>query len=172
MDFASLATAASSIGTAISTAKAALEIRDFNATGAAIAEMTQKLLDLQSQLLAVNAAFFQLQQERVALTEQVRELEKERTERERYTLFEISPGAFVYRFNVSPEADGATQPGIAQPAHYLCQRCFDEDRKVVLQNWSDRWRCTHCNISFGRGSTLDVSVVTTGPGHSSRWHDY
>jgi len=152
MDFASLATAASSIGTAISTAKAALEIRDFNATGAAIAEMTQKLLDLQGQLLAVNAAFFQLQQERVTLTEQVRELEKERTERERYTLFEISPGAFVYRFNVSPEADGTAQPGVAQPAHYLCQRCFDEDRKVVLQNWSDRWRCTHCKISFGPDS--------------------
>jgi hypothetical protein len=158
MDFASLATAASSFGATIGVAKAALEVRDFNATGAAISEMTQKLLDLQGQLLSVNAAFFQLQQERVALAEQVRELKEERAERERYTLFEISPGAFVYRFNVSPVGAGATQPGVAQPAHYLCQRCFDEDRKVVLQNWSGRWRCTHCSISYGTGeSTIAIS---------------
>jgi len=163
MDFASLATAASSFGATINIAKAALEIRDFNATGAAISEMTQKLLDLQSQLLAVNASFFELQQERVALAEKVRVLEEQRSQRERYSLFEIGTGVFVYRFNAPPEGSGAGTPGQQEPAHFLCQACWDRGSKSVLQNWTNGgWKCLPCNINLWERRAKPVQRTTRG----------
>ncbi|WP_093820176.1 hypothetical protein [Stenotrophomonas indicatrix] len=133
IDINSIAAGVSAVGTALGMAKTALELRDFTASAAAISDVSQKLLDLQGQLFATHAALFELHQEKVALTQKVRELEEERADRERYTLFEITPGVFVYRFNGFPHGAGSENPPSTEPTHYLCQSCYGAGRKVVLQ---------------------------------------
>ncbi|CBA14738.1 hypothetical protein XALC_0193 [Xanthomonas albilineans GPE PC73] len=133
----------SSLVNTIGAAKTALEIRDFNATGAAISEMTQKVLNLQAELIAVNTAFFEIQQENTALGKQVRELKEKSAQRERYSLFKLSPGVFVQRLNDSPETAGTVNPGLPEPIHFLCPRCFEEGIRSILQQSSGPGRITH-----------------------------
>ncbi|MGE8279061.1 MAG: hypothetical protein ACN6O2_01380 [Stenotrophomonas sp.] len=155
IDMASLSTAVSSLGATLGVAKAALEIRDFNASAAAISEISQKVIDLQGQLLAAQSALFHLHQEKVALAQEVRELKEERADRESYSLFEISPSVFVQRFNGRPKAAGTEGPSSDEPPHYLCQPCWSTNRKVVLQKVGDVGHitldCPVCKGAFRTG---------------------
>lgn len=144
MEPGSILTALSTISTALGAAKTALEVRDFIATGAEIAKVTQELLNLQQQFLAMNTSQFQLLQEKMTLVERVRELEKERANRESYSLVEVFPGSFVYRINDRPEAAGSGEPVIAEPSHFVCQPCFDKGHKAVLQRAGSGWSCPLC----------------------------
>ncbi|WP_422346957.1 hypothetical protein [Stenotrophomonas sp. DR009] len=156
-DLGSITTAVGSVGTAIGMAKTALEVRDFNASAAAISDASQKVINLQTQLLSTLGTLFELQQEKMSLAQRVRELEEHRSDRERYSLFEITPGGFVYRFNVSPETAGASNPGGMQPPHYLCQPCLDvRGHKVVLNERAVIWHCPECRAAVDNGKTIDV----------------
>ena len=154
MDFSLIPAALSGIATSVGIAKAALEMRDFTQAGAAVADVTQKLLDLQAQVLVSNAAFMQLQQEHSSLAQRVRELDEARTDRERYTLFELAAGVFVYRSNVSPQSAGAENPSNPEPMHYLCPRCFDQKAKVILQLRSVHWHCSRCKTAYWSGRSV------------------
>lgn len=157
IDMNSIATGVSAIGTALGMAKTALEVRDFTASAAAISEVSQKLIDLQSQLFSAQAALFELHQEKVSLTQRIRELEEHRSDRERYSLFEVTPGGFVYRLDVAPETTGARHPGGMQPPHYLCQPCLDvRGHKVVLNERSTIWYCPECKAGVDNGKTVNV----------------
>ncbi|WP_423156463.1 hypothetical protein [Stenotrophomonas maltophilia] len=159
-DMGSITTAVGSVGTAIGMAKTALELRDFNASAAAISDASQKVINLQTQLLSALGTLFELQQERAALAQRVRELEEHRSDRERYSLFEITPGGFVYRLNVSPETAGTGQPGGVQSTHYLCQPCLDvRGHKVVLNERAVIWYCPECKASVDNGKTVNVDPL-------------
>lgn len=133
MDGAAISMVTSSIATAIDLAKALTGVRD----GALIAEKTaalyDKLLQAQQALLAHNAAMFELQTQYFEAAEQLRKAKEALSERSRYTLVTLGDGYVAYRVNVAPEQGGAGQPGSPEPAHYVCQACFDVGRKVVLQ---------------------------------------
>lgn len=163
MDFSLIPSALAAISGSISVAKTALEVRDFNSAGAAISEITQKLIDLQTQVIAGNGAFMQLQQEHSALAQKVRVLEELRTERERYSLFEISTGTFVYRLNVAPQTAGADNPQGPEPMHYLCPRCFGQQAKSILQRhvvWGTvNLECPVCNTNFDSGERVPTKSI-------------
>ena len=90
------------------------------------------------------------------LRERVHELEQQlmkaedwAAEKERYTLHAVDSGAFAY----------VLKPGVetADPPHWLCQQCFQQQRKSILQFESQppnrpgqrrgdyrRWVCSAC----------------------------
>lgn len=132
MDWAAFGAITSSITAATDIAKGLSAVRD----GALISEKTaaimEQLLHAQQGLLAHNAALLQLQSEHFKACEELRKLKEAASERGRYSLVNIGNRHFAYRVNVSPEQSGASEPGRAEPLHYLCQPCFDKGVKSVL----------------------------------------
>ena len=133
MDFCQLSVIGSAITAAKQIGQAALGVRDFNLVAEKIAAINEQLLKAQDALLSHNAAMFQLQKENFEAREELRKLEEAMAQRGRYTLVKLAERSFVYRVNVDPELGGASNPGSAQPLHYVCQPCLDIGRKVVLQ---------------------------------------
>lgn len=91
-----------------------------------------KALEMQAQVLAANAGVLRLQEENLALMQDLHraekrlaELEQWAAERERYALTEVGPLSFAY------EVKDAVR-GV-EPQHLLCANCFHAGHKSVLQ---------------------------------------
>lgn len=165
--------ALSEIGLLISTltgakqlAQAALDLRDFNAQAAAIAKINGELLKAQDQLFVHQSQLLQLQEQHFEAREELRKLKEAQSERQRYSLFDLGNGQFVYRVNIAPEESGAGDPTGAEPLHYLCQPCFDGGVKSVLQKlWTnvafttnhEFLACSICNAKRYTGGTKVAS---------------
>jgi hypothetical protein len=101
-----------------------VDLRDLSKIGAIQVELNQRILDVQSALLEMQEKLAAKAQAFDELKTHARELEEAARDRERYVLFPIMPGAFVYRLR-----DGV-EP--SEPVHYVCQTCFDKGVKSVL----------------------------------------
>lgn len=140
MDFGAITGAITAISAAKDLARAALTVRDANALAVAVSQMNDQLLKAQESLFTHNAALLQLQNQHFETSEELRKLKEAVRERGSYSLVEITHGSFAYRVNVTPEQGGASEPGSAQPPHYVCQPCFDSGVKAVLgRTESDTW---------------------------------
>lgn len=152
MDFSLIAGALGGVSSSLAIAKAAIEVSDFVRASSAVADVTQKLVDLQIQVIASNGAFMQLQQEHSALAQLVRELEEQAADRDRYELFELTAGVIVYRVKLTPHPAGAEHPVSPEPMHYLCPRCFNQKTKAILQQRSvAALVCPECKNAFPTG---------------------
>ena len=123
----------SSIGAALSALKAAKDIAEAMVGLRDASAFQGKMLEFQSKIIDANNAAFAAQDERSALLERIRELEKQvaefeawEAEKKRYRLTEIIPGAFAYILKHS-EANG-------EPGHALCADCYQKGEKRFLQN--------------------------------------
>lgn len=104
------------------------------------------VVELQEKILAAREA-------QTTALERIRELETQlatfetwETEKQRYKLKNLEVGSFVYALKRS--MSGGETP------HYICQRCYSERRKMVLQyrygteSGADLrmhlWNCPHC----------------------------
>lgn len=95
--------------------------------------MNDQLLKAQDALFSHNAQLLALQQQLFETTEKLRKAEETIAERGRYSLVDVGGGQWAYRVNIVPTRSGAGEPRAAQSAHYVCQPCFDNGRKVILQ---------------------------------------
>lgn len=103
-----------------------------------MADLTSKLSDALVSAVEANARALQLQQE----NEQLR---KQLVDRENYVLVETVPGSLAMRYKLGPSDPTA--------AHYACQNCMDNGRRVVLQqSWSSGvipvLRCPSCKTEI------------------------
>lgn len=163
MDFNSIATAVASLRTAQELASAALGVRDFNQSAAALAQINEKLLAAQQGLLMHNATLLQLQQDYFEATKELRELKEAVASKDRYPLFDLGGGKFVYRVDVAPHEGRPGEPGRAEPAHYLCQPCWDsKGHRSVLQHWGNSWHCTLCKQAYTPKGAVQSSRGLTG----------
>jgi hypothetical protein len=151
MDFSLVAQAGSAITLAKEFTKAAVGIRDFNQVAAALSQVNDQLLKAQDALFTHNTQLLELQEQYRQAMDELRKLKDIVAERGRYQLHELSQGVFVYRF---AQEQGAAQEGInavAQPTHYVCQRCFDKGVKSVLirhdDSWGIRHTCEECGVT-------------------------
>lgn len=133
MDATQIGIVATSLSVAKDIGKALIGIRDFNLVAEKVAALNDQLLKAQEALLAHNTAMFQLQNEHFEAREELRKLKEAASERGRYTLVDLGKGHLAYRMNVAPQESGSTEPVSAEAPHYLCQPCYDNGRKVVLQ---------------------------------------
>lgn len=137
MDFASII---AGITSAFDLLRGGLRARDDAKVSAATIEISQRLLELGQLTSTAQQEVATLRSSEGELHRRIAELEKRQTERDKYSLHEIRPGAFAYA-SQQPEA------GMDTPQHYLCQPCFDDGLKRVLRfekagdYYDARWHC-------------------------------
>lgn len=155
MDFSLISSAVTAINGAIDLGKGALSIRDEAKAMDIVRAMNEKLLDAQQRLFELGAAINALQHENFQAAQELREVREALAERGRYTLVAISDGQFAYRVNPTPALGGTGDPGLTEPDHYVCQKCFDGPGKdkVVLQRrgmlGGGRYlECPGCKVTF------------------------
>ncbi len=134
--------------------KSVLDLGDRAASSSQVASelvesLNAKIRELHAEIVAAYASAFTAQADQFALANRVRELEEQlmqakdwSAEQERYALDDVDRGVFAY----------ALKPGVepAEPPHWLCQQCFQQQRKSVLQlagqaaGRHSRWLCGAC----------------------------
>ena len=137
---------------AISSIKAAIDIAKGAAGLKSEAELNLAVIEIQRALLEAQAAAFDDRERQAALQRRVVELETNlaqvhlwEEEKARYKLTECATGALVYALKPESAND--------DPDHRICVKCFDEDRKTVLQvvrrfGGGERVECPHCKVKM------------------------
>jgi hypothetical protein len=87
--------------------------------------LQSSLLDMQSALAAAQNAQTSASDEIRGLKEEIMGLENWDAEKQRYQLDDIDAGAFAYTLKAGMEN--------GEPPHWLCQPCFENRKKSVLQ---------------------------------------
>lgn len=90
-----------------------------------ISKILEVLLTVQTNALSVNAIAQELQEEKATLTQKIMEFEKWSETETQYELKEITSGIFVYSHKT------AVDP--TKPIHWLCAKCYHEQKKSILQ---------------------------------------
>lgn len=132
--------------------------RDRQKAAAIHIQLTDQITKAQLSLLeAINAAGQQAEALAVA-RERVRQLEAQQRERERYQLVELAAGLGIFGYGLRPAAELAERAN--EPAHFLCQPCFDTGRKAVLIQGefagSRTWRCPVCSTELTGDRVADA----------------
>jgi len=124
-DLGSISAVFTSLNAAVNITKAMKDLNDWSA-------VQSKVIELQSTILEAQSGMFSANEERTALIERVRELEREvtdlegwETEKKRYQLKATAGGGFAY--SIKPEAQGT------EPPHNICARCYEYRKKSILQ---------------------------------------
>jgi hypothetical protein len=162
MDVTTITTALTGIKTACDLASTAISARD-----EAKLARAQKLFS--DEIVKVNLACLDLVAKNAAALSQIQALEKlaaqseasvaelvrQKAEREKYDLHELSKGVFVLA-EIEASQDGRS-------AHYLCQPCMDNmAKKGVLQRHQSGFavvqRCPACNNEYPTGEFLSVGI--------------
>ena len=158
MDFSVIVSAVSALNSAKELGRAALAIRDFNQFAGAISQINDQLLKAQESLFTHNSQLLDMQQKHLEAREELRNLKETLAERGRYSLVELTKGSFVYRLNVAPSESGTIDPVRPEPVHHLCQPCFDQGVKIVLQRTEFysivSLRCSRCSEKFATGERV------------------
>lgn len=169
MDWSIVTGALASLKTAKEIGGSLLELNNFSESAAKVAELNSLLLQAQERLFTHNTQLAELQQQHFESREELRKLRESIAQRDRYTLFELSNGVFVYRVDVSPRLSGTGDPLPTEPEHYVCQRCADKGVKSVLQKRSGptvvHLFCGECGGKFPTG---DRSNRVTLSNHLAR----
>lgn len=125
IDMHALTSAATALKAAFDISKVALNLRDE-------AMIRAKVTEMQGEISAALASAISAQTDQMAMLERVRELEKEvaeleawDTEKTRYELKEVGPGAFARC--VKPDAKGP------DPIHCICPTCYKWRQAIPLQ---------------------------------------
>jgi hypothetical protein len=148
MDFSSITTVIASLTSARELGVAALGVRDFNQSAAAIAQINEKLLAAQQGLLMHNAMLLQLQQDHFETAQELRVLKEAAAQQARYPLIDLGDGVFAYRVDVPPQEGGTSEPSATQVVHHLCQPCWDGGKRSVLQRHGQGLKCPLCETFF------------------------
>lgn len=146
---------------------ALLDERDRQKAAAIHIDFTNKLIGLQSELMQALSAVIDQQRLIPVLEQRIRDLETESAEKSRYELAKLGTEGdfFVYRLRSASEAN----EGIGEVAHFLCQPCFDADKKVVLVgNGDGYWHCPVCKHGFQTEPSTWRSGYTVEPSRRRR----
>ncbi|MBU9468634.1 hypothetical protein LGM75_24770 [Burkholderia multivorans] len=145
----------SSLNGAVTFVKAWTDFRDANVVASIKAELTEKLIQAQLGLSEVLASIIEKDARIADLTERIRQLEAQQSERARYELREIVPDGNVFAYALKPASE-LTERSL-EPPHLACQRCFDERRvKSILQGQLTSWgtltlKCPGCGTELNAG---------------------
>ena len=139
--YAEISAAVTSAKTALSIAKTAHDLTNYNDLVAAISEVNAKLMDATTVALASQEKQSGLTNRIAELEDKLREIESWESEIERYKLHEFQETkALAY----------ALQPDMAndEPLHYLCTTCVNKRQKTILQPSGRLLYCPVCDKSI------------------------
>ena len=125
-----------------------LDERDRQKAATIHLEFTEKLIEVQAQLLQVLSAVVEQQRQIPVLEQRIRELQAGRAEKERYELAVVGVGGqfFAYRLRGAGELLERTD----ELPHFVCQPCFEAGNLIVLcGNGDGYWWCPVCRHGGG-----------------------
>ena len=137
-----ISAALTSLKAAKDIAEVMIGLRDAAAFQEKRIELQSKISDAQSSIFAVNEERLALIQEVDALKKKIASMETWETEKQRYVLKQVSPGAFA---QVLKETSAESEP-----PHWICAACYQDRKKPILQ--------AHNSSSFG-GSGMKTHWV-------------
>jgi len=125
-DISAIAAALTSFNTLKNIAQTMVGLHDVKTLQAKVIEFNNAIIDAQTKIFLVN-------EERAALIETIRNLEKEltdlkawETEKQRYQLTDVGDGTFAHALKQSMSA--------SEPPHYICANCYEHAKKSILNH--------------------------------------
>lgn len=150
----------SSLSSAINLGGMLVNERDRHKAATIQVDLTDKLIQAQVQVSQVLAAIIEKDRLIQVLSERVRELEAKQAEEARYQLAKLGAAGDFFAYRLRPAAELVERQD--EPAHFLCQPCFDAGKKVVLQIDSFDAFCPACQASFPVGAHRSHPRGATG----------
>ncbi len=152
---------------AIAALKSAADLAQGMSKITTTAEVQAKAVELQQIILSAQSGALEAQGAQFALLQRIRSLEEKltqvkawETEKQKYQLYKFESGTFAY---VLKEDAGA-----AEPSHYICASCYENQRKSILQsgrNGPARTLDCHCCTSqivlSGRPDSPTIPVAAS-----------
>ena len=89
-------------------------------------ELLGIILDLQGTISEIRESLDSIRQENMHLKQELSQINQWKQEKENYSLHELAPSVFVYRYQPIAETT-------SQPEHMLCASCYNKDKKSILQ---------------------------------------
>jgi hypothetical protein len=149
VDMTAIGGALASLKVAKDLAEAMIGLRDAQAFQAKAIEFQSAIMDAQNSVFAANEERTALLQEIAGLKEQLARYEAWEAEKARYRLERLEPGVFVYTLKPDMAA--------GEPAHHICQTCFQRGKKAILhsdehRNGVHHLSCTECGTKLQVGN--------------------
>lgn len=143
--FAETSALISSLSTIKDLGSALLNERDRQKAAALQIDLTDKVIQAQAQLSQVLATVIDKDGRIQALSERVRELEAEQSEKARYRLAKLGTEGDFFAYQLRAPAELTERAD--EPSHFICQPCFDAGKKhVLVHNGDGYWLCNHCKL--------------------------
>lgn len=144
----------------LDTAKGLKEINDVTIRNAAIIEIQEKIMAAQAQYLSLHQDHSSVLQNISDLEKKIASFETWESEKERYELYDIGNGTFIYRLKES-EANG-------EPSHNICAHCYQQNKKSIFQfqqNIRGRhvFGCPLCHFTYSIGESAPIIVHNRAP---------
>jgi len=135
---------------------------------AKVVELTNVIINLQHQLLGMQAEHATQTGRQAELEAQLRELSEWAVNKAHYRLHRFDAGGFVYRYKAQDDDDSAP--------HDLCTQCFEKHIKSILQaaepeGWHKALRCPHCS-SVVLVERIQSSGVTISDPPRESWRGF
>lgn len=129
-----------------------------NAVKAKAIELNFTIAALQTSIFDLQAQYETVLQEKDDLKKQLMQKQQWETQASQYALQAVDSGIFVYAL----KRDKAN----AEPAHWLCIKCYQSQQKSVLQRTSKSvlgliYTCYTCQNSFATNKTPDSLMLPT-----------
>lgn len=153
----------SSVSSALELGRLLVNERDRQKAAAIQTDLTDKLIQAQAQVSQVLGAIIEKDGLIQSLVERVRELEAKQTERARYQLAKLGTVGDFFAYRLRPATELVERSD--EPAHFLCQPCFDAGKKSVLRLAGSTAHCSLCKstVHTTPGTPMPQrSVVSTG----------
>jgi hypothetical protein len=162
-DVSAIAGLVTSLRAAVEITKAMKDIGHANLIPPMIFELTKEIMSAQSFALAVQSEQFQLLQSKRDLEEEMIRHKAWNTEKYRYELRTVGPGAVAYVLKESMRG--------SEPIHWICANCFQVGKKRFLnESHSDLHhvyhKCQEC------GGKIRIRKTPTPPGQAIAITDY
>ena len=132
-DISAIAGLTTSLRTAVEIMKAMNDISDINLIPTKIFELTREIMSAQACALAVQSEQFDLLQSKRDLEEEIVRLKAWSTEKYRYELKNVAPGAVAYVVKAKMQG--------SEPVHWICANCFQSGKKRFLNE-------SHSDLNF------------------------
>ncbi len=146
--------------------KLAVEARDEKKIDEAISDLKDRLFDAQTANVHVVEKLHESQAERHALVKELDELKASVIERSLYILDDLGQGGIsflAYRY----DRESGLALGRKDAAHYLCQPCFDNNRKsALIHNGTGSWSCSCCGATAQVRDNPAVTSFARSRGHN------
>ena len=138
----------------------AINERDRQKLAAVQIDLTDKIMQAQAEIIKIQDTIAHKSILLRAAQERISEMEGKQRERSRYELAKLGTVGDFFAYKL--RAPGELTERANEPEHFLCQPCFDADKKSVLQIGKYTAHCTLCKTSVSVASQPSFNRRSAG----------